>query len=78
MKITGVWKIEILDWLWLVKEIKDYYTKNRKHWTKEVRTLWLTPTALWMWENWKNKRISWETEDKLKTLDIDLSKYLKS
>ena len=76
-KITGIGKIEIIDWPWLAGSIKDYFTKKRQYRTDELQKLWITPSALWLWEKWKVKRISWETENKLKTLDIDLSKYLK-
>jgi len=76
-KITGIGKIEIIDWSWLAQAVKDYYAKKRQYWTTEIKKLWLTPSAIELWKVWKIKRISWKTEDILKTLDIDLSKYLK-
>jgi len=70
-------KIEIIDWAWLAKAIKDYYNKQRKYWTTELKKIWIKNSTVYMWEKWKIKKITWDTEDKLKQLDIDLSKYLK-
>jgi len=70
-------KVEIIDWPGLEEAIKDYYNKQRKYWTTEIEKIGIKNSTVYMWGKWTIKRITWDTEDKLKELDIDLSKYLK-